>query len=862
MGNMQIVKNVKRGTVASRKKPPARKESNKAVNGKEDELQAMLDSLSAYIFYKDTKGRYIRVNQALAERVGIPKQRWIGKTIHKLLPKYARKYHKDDMEVIRSGVPKKGIIEPFETPKGIRWARTDKIPYKDENGKVAGLIGFSVDITGLKEATAAAQEAEQKYRTVVENIGVGVTLISPNMEILALNRQMRDWFPGIDLGARPVCYKSFNNPPSKRVCSYCPTQITLKDGQAHESITHTPRGDKVVNYRVIASPVKDKDGKVIAAIEMVDDITEQNRLEKELTESEKQYRELAELLPQTLFELDNKYNLVFTNAHGSKAIGYSRKDIEKGLKAFDLFAPEDHNRVKKNIRRIMSGETSGGNEYTVLRKDGSTFPAVAYSSPIIRDGKPVGLRGILVDITERKRAEEKLRHRLAMESLVAELSSRFINITISEIGSEINHVLKTVGEFTGVDRCFVRTFSKDGKTFEAGYEWCAKGISPRKESLAGVPLDSFPWFIGKLKRLETIHIPRVSDLPAEAKRDKEKWQKLGTKSVLAVPLIFGGSVVGFFGFNAIRSERRWTDEDIQLHKVISHTLARVLERKRVEGALQESEGRYRSLVENIDFGINLIDSDHNIVMANAATGINMRKPVSSLIGKKCYREFEQREAICMHCPGKKAMASGHVQEVETEGETHDGGHIDVRILAFPTYGTNGAAEGFVEVVEDITARKVLERELKQREKDLEVKSTNLEEMNAALKVLLKNREEDKKDLEEKLLLNIRQLGLPYVEKLKQTALDEKQKTYVSILESNLNDIISPFLLRLSSKYSDLTPTEIQVAHLVREGKRTKEIADFLNSSSKTVEVHRKNIRNKLGISNKKTNLRTHLLSFQ
>ena len=149
--------------------------------------------------------------------------------------------------------------------------------------------------------------------------------------------------------------------------------------------------------------------------------------------------------------------------------------------------------------------------------------------------------------------------------------------------------------------------------------------------------------------------------------------------------------------------------------------------------------------------------------------------------------------------------------------------------------------------------------LKKREKELEIKTNNLKEVNAALRVLLKRRDADKTELEEKVLFNMKELVTPYLEKLKKCGLDERQKAYVSILESNLNDIISPFSRSLSSKYLNLTPNEIQVANLVKQGKTTKEIADLLNVSGKTIESHRASIRKKLKIKNKKANLRTHLL---
>ena len=117
---------------------------------------------------------------------------------------------------------------------------------------------------------------------------------------------------------------------------------------------------------------------------------------------------------------------------------------------------------------------------------------------------------------------------------------------------------------------------------------------------------------------------------------------------------------------------------------------------------------------------------------------------------------------------------------------------------------------------------------------MEIKTSNLEEPNTALRVLLKRREEDKAELEEKVLFNVRELVMPLLEKLERTGLDKRQKVYVSSLESNLTDIISPFSRRLSSLHLDFTPTEMEVANLVKYGKTTKEIAELLNLSGRTI----------------------------
>jgi PAS domain S-box-containing protein len=163
---------------------------------------------------------------------------------------------------------------------------------------------------------------------------------------------------------------------------------------------------------------------------------------------------------------------------------------------------------------------------------------------------------------------------------------------------------------------------------------------------------------------------------------------------------------------------------------------------------------------------------------------------------------------------------------------------------------------------EIEERKKAEREVKEREAELEAKTHELEEANSALRTLLKRMDADREELEEKVLVNVKELTLPYLERLKNTRLSEQQRICINILESNLTDIVSPFAHRLSSKYLNLTHTEINVANLVKEGNRTKEIAILLGLSVRTVEVHRQSIRNKLGLKNRKANLRSHLLSLR
>jgi DNA-binding NarL/FixJ family response regulator len=190
------------------------------------------------------------------------------------------------------------------------------------------------------------------------------------------------------------------------------------------------------------------------------------------------------------------------------------------------------------------------------------------------------------------------------------------------------------------------------------------------------------------------------------------------------------------------------------------------------------------------------------------------------------------------------------------------GNAYLRGAASALFDYEGNIIGTVETIRDVTDRKKLELLLVQREQDLEANAGQLRDTNIALKVLLKAREDDQKNFEKLIQANLKGMVLPYLDKLSKTRLDQRQRAYLDILESAFQEIFSPFLSTLKSKFQDLTPTEAHVANLIREGKTSKKIAEILDVAEKTIEIHRYNLRMKLGITNKKINLRTHLLSLE
>jgi PAS domain S-box-containing protein len=285
----------------------------------------------------------------------------------------------------------------------------------------------------------------------------------------------------------------------------------------------------------------------------------------------------------------------------------------------------------------------------------------------------------------------------------------------------------------------------------------------------------------------------------------------------------------------------------------------IQEKKQVSKELKESEERYRTIFRGAAEGIIVADIEtRTFRYVNPAMCRMLGYTEEELIQMRV-DHIHPEESLDMvisefeaQAQGDKTLAEG-MPCLRKDGTTM---YADIRTTNMLIDG-KGCNVGFFT---DITKRKHTEQELRERETALEIQAEQLQEVNTALRVLLKQRDRDKTELEEKVFLNVRELVMPHVEKLKKLTSDAKQRAYLSVLESNLSEIISPFAHRLSSKYSTLTPTEIQMAFLIRDGKTTKEIADLLNLSGRTIESHRQSIRMKMGIRNRRANLRSHLLS--
>jgi PAS domain S-box-containing protein len=272
-------------------------------------------------------------------------------------------------------------------------------------------------------------------------------------------------------------------------------------------------------------------------------------------------------------------------------------------------------------------------------------------------------------------------------------------------------------------------------------------------------------------------------------------------------------------------------------------------------ALQKCEDKFQALLNASADSAFLIDTRGTILAMNEIGALRLQKSVGELTGKNAYDLLPPQVAKRRKARATKVIQSGKGCRFQDQ---RNGIVFDNTV--YPVIDKRGKVTQVAVYGRDITRQKQAENQLKQREATLKIRTKELEEVNSALKVLLKQRDADKTEIEEKVLFNIKELVLPYVQELEKTRLDAKQKAYLNVLQANLNSIISPFTYRLSSQYQGLTPTEIRIASLVKEGQTAKEIAEMLNVSVRTIEFHKKGIRRKLNLRNRKVNLRAHLLS--
>jgi len=299
----------------------------------------------------------------------------------------------------------------------------------------------------------------------------------------------------------------------------------------------------------------------------------------------------------------------------------------------------------------------------------------------------------------------------------------------------------------------------------------------------------------------------------------------------------------------------------------------------------KNEILFQNIIEYIAEGIFVLNEAGEITFMNPEAERLLGWTARELVHKNAHdiihcHNVDGSSLPLEQCPMRNVIMTGSQYCSANDLFTHkNGSTFPISVLCSPIFEGNRIVAS-VTAFRDITelkraeaalreAHEELEDKVRARTEDLitlnqelEIKSQNLEDLNTTLKVLLRQREDDKNELEERVFSNVKTLIIPTIEKLRKFASDSSYISYLGLLESNLLQIISPFSMRLSTALHNLTFSEIEVANFIREGKTSKDIATLLNISKDTVDTHRQNIRKKLGLNGKKQNLQSYLLALK
>jgi PAS domain S-box-containing protein len=304
-----------------------------------------------------------------------------------------------------------------------------------------------------------------------------------------------------------------------------------------------------------------------------------------------QQRAIAEHGPDAMwvFHVEG-FCLSDTNHKFAELTGYRREALI-GMTPMDVSPPTQAGGVptadyaRQIIARAIAGEKVVA-PWTIRTRDGEEIPCELRAVHLPAPDRTL-ICGSLSDNRERMKAQAEIAHRVRFESLITRLSTGMISLKTEDIDTGVQHALAEIGLFAGVDRSYVFQFHDEGRSFSYTHEWCAPGIEPAIQRLQRTSSDTFPWVIPQLLRGETVHVPRVVEAPAAAAAEVSEWQAESIRSLILVPMIFGGSPAGFVGFDSVREENSWPPDFIALLRIFGEMVANVLHRKETETLMQQ-----------------------------------------------------------------------------------------------------------------------------------------------------------------------------------------------------------------------------------------------------------------------------------
>lgn len=695
-----------------------------------------------------------------------------------------------------------------------------------------------LEIEKHKLTEEALRESEKIARALLDTPLDAVFLIDPGGNILDAN----------ETGAQRFGYH-LDELMGMNIYKFTPPDVI---GSRKTQVTEVIESGKPVRFEaeqqgiwndVVLYPILDAQGKVTKIAGLAHDITERKRVEEALRESEEFTSGLLSNSPNPIVVINPDTSVGYVNPALEEISGFSSAELIGWKAPYPWWTEETVDKAREGFYKAFE-KGACRVEQLFKRKNGQRFWVEITSVPVTRKGGFKYYLSNWVDITERKLAEEALQK--SEETVRSLLNASTDSALLMDTGG----------------------------TIIALNETAAQRIGRNMDELVGLNgYDLMPPVVRRYRKAKIVKVVRSGEpIRFEDKRkglvfDNSIHPILDNQGGVVQLAVYARDITGQRrAEEKLRQahdelERRVDERTAELLKANEQLKREIKKRNEAEKTKREIKERYRLLFNSSPDAIAV----HRITSKGPEKTIEVNDRALKMFG------YSREELLKLHPlelleEAGRAQVPSRLKEARLQGHTRlesnfiskNGRRIPVEI-SVRLFDLNGEPAALA-TGRDITERKQAEEALRARKKELEIKTQNLEEANTALRVLLKTRDEDRADLEEKVLSNVKELILPYVERLRNSELNTKQRADLNILESNLTNILSSVTHRLSFKYLNLTRMEMQVATLVKEGKTTKEMANLLNSSTRAIEFHRNNIREKLGLKNTKANLRAYLLS--
>ncbi|MBU2649270.1 PAS domain S-box protein [bacterium] len=415
----------------------------------------LLNLIEDPISVVDPEMRYVFANRKAVQLLNTDSESITGKTVHEMFPDHeAIPMTRNLKKVFEEGI----IIHKerkFRFSDRTIWLNTQLVPVKSRAGGVERVLSISRDITDRKRGEEALHESEERFRFLAENMADIIWTLDLNFQTTYVSPSVKKILGFTPEERKRQTLAEMVTPESlEKALKTFETEILYEgeqDADRDRSVTIETEYYHAEGHTLwmenILKAIRDKDGGIVGFYGASRDITERKQAEEALRLSSEKYRELVDLLPQVVYETDAMGNLTFVNQYAFDLFQYTQKDLERGVNALQMIVPEDHEKAVRNISEVMAGKMTGSTEYIMQKKDGTRFPVIIHSTRIVREGRPVGLRGIIIDNTERKKTEKKLqasekKFRQIFENALTPYYETSLEGTLQEISPSVERYLK------------------------------------------------------------------------------------------------------------------------------------------------------------------------------------------------------------------------------------------------------------------------------------------------------------------------------------------------------------------------------------------------------------------------------------